>query len=293
MPPLVRLLRPEQWSKSLFVLVAPFFDRALLEAVLAPDLWLLLLGFSLAASAVYALNDATDAELDKLHPVKRFRPVAAGAISPRTAQQVSVLCALLALLASWGASVQTVPVIVGYLVINFIYSRWLKHVPYLDVLTITSGFLLRVVAGAQLTAVTHFSPWLYLCVFFLAFLLIMGRRHGELVELGSNAVLHRPSLRHFSLSFTTSAIWLCGLVLGTTYTGYALMATTRLVDSLWMGVTALPVWWGIGYYMKLVLTHNQGNDPARMLWEYPLLSASLLAYAVVTGLLIYIFVPGT
>ncbi len=293
MPPLLRLVRPGHWVKSLFVLVAPFFDGALLDAALALDLLLLLVGFSLAASSVYAYNDAADAALDRLHPAKRLRPVAAGIVSPRMAKRTAVLCALMALLASLGAGTQVVPVTFGYLAINFVYSLWLKHVPFLEILMIASGFLLRVVAGAQLTGVTHFSPWLYLCVFFLAILLIMGKRHSELVELGPRAVRHRPSLQRFSLSLTTCAIWLCGLVLGIIYTGYALMATTRVVSNIWMGITAIPVWWGIGYYMKLVLTDNKGGEPASLLWERPLLPAILLVYVTLTSLLIYVFMPGT
>ncbi len=292
MPPLLQLIRPGQWIKALFVLVAPFFDGSLLDGPLALDMMLLVMSFSLAASSIYALNDVSDSKLDLHHPSKRHRPVASGTIPTRTASQVSALCALLAIVASGGAGPQIVPITIGYLVVGHTYSLGLKHIPYLDVLMIATGFLLRVASGAQLTRVANFSPWLYLCVFLLALLLILGKRRSELVDLGKNAVAHRPSLRGFSLPVITITIWLCGLALASLYAGYALTATTRVVSNPWMGVTVIPVWWGIGYYMKLVLIHNKGSDPSTLLWEKPLLTVILLIYAGLTSFLIYTSLPG-
>ncbi len=291
MPPLLQLVRPQQWSKNFFVLVAPFFDGVLFDGTLLPAMGLLLLGFCLASSSVYALNDAVDAELDRYHPVKRQRPVAAGTISVRSAYLTAGLCALLAPLVSLGSSLQAATLVVVYLAVSHSYSLWLKHVPFLDICLIASGFLLRVSAGAQLVGVSHFSSWLYGCVLLLAVLLVVGKRHCELVELGPEAIKHRPSLRGLSQSLTTTTIWISGFVLAILYTGYALTATTRIVPSLWMGLTAIPVWWGIGYYMQLVLVHNRGSDPASLLWKQPLLMVCLLIYTVLSIFLIYIFVP--
>ncbi len=175
---LIRSMRPRQWVKNGVVLAALVFARqgdrlgSLLRALAAMAL------FSLLASAVYLFNDLLDRERDRLHPKKRFRPIAAGTLSP----MVAGVAALVLAAGSVGLAFWLAPrfgiVALAYLVLQVLYSTWLKHVVLLDVFAIAAGFVLRVVAGAVVIAVP-ISNWLYLCTLLLALFLACAETAGR------------------------------------------------------------------------------------------------------------------
>ena len=196
---LLKSMRPRQWLKNGFLFAAPFFDRQLLDpAVLGRTLAGFVL-FSLLSSVVYLVNDLSDLEADRQHPVKRYRPLAAGEIPVRTAQAaVAGLLLMIIPLSVW-LSPAFALICAGYFLLNLLYSHWLKHMVLIDVLVLAAFYLIRVGAGVVLIQVSTFSPWLYVFTTFLALFVGVGKRRAELNLLAEDANSHRKVLAGYTL----------------------------------------------------------------------------------------------
>src|SRR5688572_4877561 len=177
---LLKTMRLRQWTKNAFIFFGLIFDKQLFS--LAPFLRTLVgfFLFCLISSAVYLLNDIADIEADRQHPEKKYRPLASGELPTGIAQGTALILALVSL--SLGYLLE--PVFSGilgiYFIINLLYSRWLKHVPILDVMIISSGFVLRVAAGVALITVERFSPWLYMLTILFSLYIGLGKRRAEM-----------------------------------------------------------------------------------------------------------------
>jgi 4-hydroxybenzoate polyprenyltransferase len=203
-PPVLRVpyavlvsLRPHQWTKNLLVFAALAFSKHLYERgpfLTTVAAFLLFCGLS---GTVYLLNDVADFERDRLHPRKRLRPVASGALSRRFAGTTAVVLGLLCLAGSLALGPQFTACAAAYLGLNLAYSFRLKEVVILDVLTISLGFVLRAVAGGVAIAV-HISAWLLVCTTLLALFLALAKRRHELTSLTSRAHSHRSILAEYS-----------------------------------------------------------------------------------------------
>lgn len=206
---LLRATRPRQWAKNLLVLAAPLVGGRLLEPGVAGRAAAAFVVFVLASASVYLLNDLLDRDLDARHPVKRHRPIASGAVTPRAAGLAS---AVLALAAITGAFLLSGPelalVIIGYLAMTAAYSRWLKHQPLLDIALIATGFLLRAVAGGVATE-TALSTLFLVTATAGALFIAAGKRASELdaaVATGADAGQARPGLAQYSAGYLRT-IW--------------------------------------------------------------------------------------
>lgn len=286
---LVRLLRVKQWTKNAVVFAAFMFalgDRN--QDLAAWELWkvcLAALAFSLVSSAVYIFNDLRDAPQDRLHPIKKHRPIASGEVAP--AMAVGMACALLAagLGGAWRLGTDLFTVVGGYLVLQTFYTLWLKRIPLVDVVVISLGFVLRALAGAVVVHVL-ISPWLLLCAMLLAlFLGLCKRRHEKvnLAGLGTRAALDGYDERLLDLLITMagSAALVC-------YSIYTLWPET--VDKFgtpWLGATIPFVIFGLFRYMDLVYRQDQGDRPEHiLLTDGPLMADVALYGATVLGILL-------
>lgn len=266
-----RLLRPTQWSKNLFVLAALLFSGRATEPSVVADALIALAAFCLAASAVYAFNDVRDSDADRRHPVKRFRPVAAGEISTRHAITAAVVLAAasvgLALLvgrlaAGWLA---------GYLVLNVAYSLWLKQMVILDVFAIAAFFVIRLLVGAAAVEV-HPSVWLLLCGGLLALYLGFAKRRHELTVLGADSAGHRGVLAHYGPQFLDqiSAVLLAVTIVS--YLMYTLTSdTARMVGSEALSYGVPFVLYGVFRYLYLVHQRDLGTPTETVLSDRSLL----------------------
>lgn len=176
--PLLRTARPRQWVKNTLVLAAP----AAAGSLFSPATFVPVLGaagaFVLASAGTYFINDAFDASADRVNPAKASRPVAAGEISERTAYTVGVLLVLLALAVALPLGWPLVAVLGSYLVLTTAYSRWLKHIPVIDILVVAAGFVLRAVAGAVVTGIA-LSSWFLLVALFGSLFIVTAKRSAE------------------------------------------------------------------------------------------------------------------
>ena len=171
---LLQAMRPRQWAKNIFIFVGIVFDQSLFQ----PDAFLrVTLGFVLlcmTASTIYLINDIVDVERDRLHPKKKFRPIASGALPINIARTAAIILPVVALTGAYFLSPPLALVLVIYLILHITYSFYLKRVIILDIFAIAAGFVLRVVAGVVVISVQNFSPWLYTFMGLLSLFLAVG-----------------------------------------------------------------------------------------------------------------------
>lgn len=226
-------MRPRQWVKNLLVVAAPLAAGALLQVDVLMSTALAFITFCLSASGVYLVNDVRDAESDRAHPTKRRRPIAAGELSPATAIAVGLLLLIIApgvavLTQHWALGA----VLVTYELVQLLYSYWLKHQPIVDLAVVTSGFLLRAIAGG-VAASLALSQWFLLVASFGSLFIVAGKRYSEKRLVGA-AVSTRPALETYSEDYLRF-VW--EMAAAVTITTYALWAF-ELREA---GPTILPV----------------------------------------------------
>jgi 4-hydroxybenzoate polyprenyltransferase len=261
---LVKTLRPRQWTKNAFVFAALVFDGKLLHL---GDFLRTLAGFSLfcfISSAVYIFNDLADEESDRQHPLKRNRPIASGKLPKQVAIASGVTLTLLSLGLGFLLSWQFTLTILAYLLLMLAYSKWLKHVPILDVLILASGFVLRVHGGTTLITVERFSPWLYVLMTLLALYLGFGKRRAELALLAEDAGNHRKVLDGYTLPLLDQFIT---IVSGTTIVAYSLYTFFRpeTPGNHALMLTIPFVIYAIFRYLYLIQVKQIGGEPEEIL----------------------------
>lgn len=277
---ILKSMRPQQWVKNVFVLAPLFFSKAFLE----PDrLALGLLAaflFCLTSSAVYLLNDVFDVDKDRNHPVKKNRPIASGVLPIPIAKIASIVLGVGSVLAAFFIDVRFGAVLGGYLVMNFAYSAQLKHLAFIDVSIIATGFVLRVIAGA-LAIDVYISEWLFGCTFLLALFLALGKRqHEKRMVLEGRAdkvrkVLerYRPEHLDFGVLFVAGNTIAC-------YTVYTLTASLpdqplRAQDtpfaSPYLPFTIPFVIFGITRFYQLINTDSPHSPTDLLLRDWPFL----------------------
>ena len=259
--PLLRALRPIQWVKNVFVLAPIVFAEQLGESAVLGQAALAFLTFCFAASAVYLFNDLRDREEDRRHPLKCERPIASGALPTPAAGVAALILAAAALTIASSFGMFFTALVVIYLVINLLYSSGLKHVVILDVMAVSSGYVIRVLAGAEAIDV-EVSRWLLLCTIFLALFLIFSKRRHELELLADEAAEHRAVLSHYNPAFLDQMI---NVVTASTVVSYALYAvdadTVRRFGSDSLVYTVPLVLFGVFRYLYLIYQKKEKRNP--------------------------------
>lgn len=285
----LRALRPRQWVKNGFIFAALLFDGQLFH--IGP-LVRTSLGFALlcmASGTVYLLNDMVDLEADRQHPAKRHRPLASGKLPLRVAQVTAPILLLLTLAGSYWLSPAFALIVASYLLINFVYSYWLKHVPIIDVFIIATGFLLRVGAGVSLIEIERFSPWLYVCTTLLALFIGFGKRRAEIVLLAEAANSHRRVLDGYSIAFLDQLINIVSALTIMAYSLYTFSAENLPANHLMM--LSIPfVIYGVFRYLFLIHVEQRGGAPEEMLLKDRPLMATVVLWGVASTLVLY-FAP--
>jgi 4-hydroxybenzoate polyprenyltransferase len=285
--PVLVSLRPEQWTKNLVLFAALAFSKHLFEA---GPLLRSLLAFALfcgLSGAVYLLNDVADRERDRMHPLKRLRPVASGALSPRTAVGLAVIIGSASLALSFVLGLPFAAWASAYLALNLLYSFSLKQVVILDVLAISMGFVVRAVAGAVAISV-QISDWLLICTILLALFLTLSKRRHELTSLSDSAMDHRPTLQEYSPYLLDQMIAVVTASCVTAYAFYTTAQETRDKFQTDRLVWTLPfVLYGIFRYLYLVHRKEQGGSPTDMLLTDRPLLIDVFLWALAVVLIIY------
>ena len=284
----VASLRPKQWVKNLFVFAGVIFSQQLFTPLFWPALGAFAL-FCVLSGSMYLLNDVADAEKDRLHPTKRFRPVASGALPRGGALALGIGLLVASLVASFALSWRFGLVAAGYGVLLTAYSVWLKHLVILDVLAVAVGFVLRAVAGAVAIDV-EISGWLLICTVLIALFLAVGKRRHEYLTLSGNAAAHRPILAEYSEGFLDQMI---AVVTASTVTAYALYTmspeTVAKFHTRLLPLTLPFVLYGIFRYLYLLYRRQLGGNPSDLLLNDRALLLNTVLW--VLSLLVLIYAP--
>jgi len=252
-------LRPRQWTKNLLLFAGIVFAAKLGD----PGRWLAAFAafaaYCAASSAAYLVNDVRDLAADRLHPVKRSRPLARGELQPRTAVSIAVALAALAFALVAPLGLRSLACLTAFVALQGAYSMGLKAVELVDVLAIAGLFVLRASAGAIAVDV-RISDWLLVCTFLLALFVALGKRRAE---LGLDGVHARESLSGYSIALVDQLLAIVAAATIAAYTAYASTAH----DSRWLLATVPLVVHGLFRYLLLLHREGLGEEPETLLVE--------------------------
>ncbi len=284
---LVRALRPAHWVKNLLVLAPILFSQNLFHAGALVKGLLAFIAFCLVSSAGYLINDLRDLRQDRLHPMKRRRPLANGRLKARTALSVAVVVLVLGLAGGFVLDLGFGLVLLAYLLVSLAYTFAFKHIVILDVFANASGFVLRAVAGAVVIGVAM-SSWLLVCTTLLSLFLGFSKRRYELLLLKEEAGGHRQVLEEYDPRFLDMMI---GIVTASTVTSYALYTvseeTIQKFGTRNLLLTFPFVLYGIFRYLYLVYHRERGGDPIETALTDAAMIVNLVLWALATVLILY------
>jgi len=287
---LIRTMRPKQWTKNVFVFAALVFDRKLTDPLLFTKTIVAFILLCLISSTVYLINDLVDIEKDRQHPRKRQRPLPSGQLKPGVAIAAAVVIPAVCLPLSFLLDFYFGLIVTGYLLVMIAYSFWLKNIVIMDVLTIASGFVLRVAAGVPMVQVERFSPWLYVCTTLLALFIGFGKRRHELFLLQTNANNHRAVLNDYNRAFLDEMM---GVVTASTVMAYSLytFSAEGLPPNHAMMLTIPFVLYGIFRYLYLIHVREEGGTPEEIILRDKPLLADVLLWGLTVIVILYLFKP--
>jgi len=285
---LIKNMRLRQWPKNGFIFFGLIFDKQLflLEPFLRTVAGFFL--FCLVSSAVYLFNDIADVEADRNHPEKKFRPIASGRLPIGVAATTAILLTMIAIPLGYLLSPLFALILTAYLVINLLYSRWLKHVSILDVLIVSSGFVLRVAAGVILISpVERFSPWLYMITILFSLYIALGKRRAEMNLLAQDATAHRRVFDGYTIPLLDQYIT---IVSGMTMVAYSLytFSAPNLPENHSMMLTIPFVVYGIFRYLQLIQTGHAAGAPDEVALKDRPLQVTVLLWGLTVIAIFYL-----
>ena len=278
----IKAMRPKQWAKNVFLFAAIVFSLRFDDPEAIQNIMIAFFAFSFVSSSGYILNDARDIEVDKLHPKKKHRPLASGAVSLPIAYTEMVVIFVLGMSLAYYVNINLLWITATYFVTTMSYSLFFKNFVILDVMFIASGFLWRVIAGAIAIDV-KISPWLITCTAFLALFLGFNKRRGELMALGDSGT--RKNLKDYNLEMLQEyqAITTSGAIIS-----YALYTVLGPHNNPWLLITMPYVLYGIFRYIYLINQRGEGDAPDEtLLKDWPILINGFL-YVVTTVVVLLI-----
>lgn len=280
-------LRPDQWTKNLIVFAALIFAVKLLDPAALAYASAAFLIFCALSGAVYLINDVSDREQDRLHPIKRLRPIASGELLPGPALTFAAGLSVLALSAAFALRPAFGVAAAAYLALFVVYTRSLKHLVILDVMAIAIGFVLRAVAGGLVIRV-HVSNWLLVCTMLGALFLALAKRRHEMTLLAAGAKGHRRILEEYDPYLLDQMI---GVVAAATMVAYIIYCaspeTHAYFGTEWMVLTTPFPIYGLFRYLYLVHRRAGGGSPSDMLLEDRPLLACVALWGAAVVLIVY------
>ncbi len=277
---LIKLMRPHQYIKNLFIFLPLFFALKITDTNLLLNAIIAFIAFSLTASAIYTLNDYHDIEEDREHPKKKFRPLASGAI---TKPQAIVIMALLAaagcgLMAT--LSLPAVGILATYVVMNIAYSFYLKHIAILDVVIIAIGFVLRLFIGSAVTGIA-LSYWIVIMTFLLALFMALAKRRDDVLIYLESGKKMRKVIDGYNLQFLDTAMAIMASVVIVAYTIYTTSSTVmERFHTQYLYLTALFVILGIMRYLQIAYVHLDSGSPTKIVLKDRFMQLTILAWIV-------------
>jgi 4-hydroxybenzoate polyprenyltransferase len=279
-------MRPKQWLKNGLLFFGLVYARELTDPESVLRALIGFAAFCCISSAGYIFNDLRDLELDRLHPTKRYRPIAAGVVSRPLAGALALVLLLLAAGLAISLGTAFVGTCIAYVIITASYSLWWKHVVLLDVFGISAGFVVRVVAGAVAVDVP-ISPWLYVCTILGSLVIALGKRRSELGDEAYEVLAHRPALEHYTVAFLDQLITITATASVMAYSLYTFSAENVPRNQVMM-VTIPVVLYGVFRYLFLVQVRGLGGSPEELLLRDRSLAVCVILFLALSAAILYL-----
>jgi 4-hydroxybenzoate polyprenyltransferase len=287
MRPFIKLMRPKEWLKNSFLFLPAFFAGDIFNVA---DLMKIAAGafaFSLVASSIYIINDYNDREVDRIHPKKKNRPIASGAVKPPAALALMVVLAIIGFGIAFFINEWFFGILLGYFIMNLLYSAGLKNVPILDLFIVSLGFIFRTYSGGVIAGIAV-SSWLAIMIFLLALFLIIAKRRDDLVIYSETGEVVRKSSATYNLEFINSCLTMvCGVII----VAYIMYTQSPEVIQRWhseyLFATTIFVVAGIMRYLQIVFVEKDSGSPTSVLYRDKFVLITIVGWIVSFYLIIY------
>lgn len=284
----LKLLRPKDWAKNLFLFVPLFFAGELMNLELIKDIFWGFLAFSATASAIYIMNDYRDREDDKKHPVKCKRPLASGAVAPGAALVILGLLLVAGFGLAWFIRDKFFFILAIYFAINLGYSFGLKNIPILDIVLVAIGFVLRIKAGSVISFIP-LSEWIIIMVFLLALFMAIGKRRDDILLKLSSGTDMRKVVKGYSLDFMNTLLALVCAVIIVAYFMYTMSPeVTARLGTHRLYYTCLFVLAGIMRYLQIIYVMADSGSPTKILYKDRFIQVTLMLWVASYISIIYL-----
>lgn len=285
----IKLLRPAQWSKNLFVFLPLFFAQDIDNLPRLIAVAVTFLALSMASSSIYVLNDMCDVEFDRIHPEKCRRPIASGRVSLPIARLLYACLLLLSILiiAIFLPSTPMFIVLAAYLLINHAYSLWLKHVAILDVMLVAFGFVLRIIAGAVAAEVEP-SHWIIIMTFLLALFLVLAKRRDDVIKYERTQAVARRNVTAYNRNLLDHIITLVAAITLVSYIMYTVDdEIVARFDCKYVYATSIFVLAGILRYLQITLVEEKSWSPTKIIMRDRFLQLCVAGWLLLFAYIIY------
>ncbi|MFR9166065.1 MAG: decaprenyl-phosphate phosphoribosyltransferase [Dysgonomonas sp.] len=277
----IKLLRVNQWMKNFFIFAPVFFAFKFTDINAIINLCFAFVGFSFTASAVYIINDRCDIEADRLHPKKKYRPLASGAVSKKEAAVILslLLVAGIAIYVFVIADTDALLLLVAYFIMNIAYSLKLKQFAIIDVTIVAIGFVIRLFIGSFVSGV-HLSYWIIILTFLLALLLVLGKRRNDITILEETGKQMRKSLNGYNAEFLNAIIIVVVTAIIIGYILYTISPEVVARNGNYMYLTSLFVILGLFRYLQVLFVYKKGDSPTSLILKDRFLQIDIACWAV-------------
>lgn len=288
---ILKIIRPQQWVKNVFVLVPLFFGGSLLDATDITASVITFLAFSFVASSIYCLNDIVDVDDDRRHPKKCSRPIASGKVSVPQGYAIMAMMAVLSFccVATLSQNSLNVGIVIAtYLLLNIAYCLWLKRHAIVDVCVIAFGFVMRLLAGGLATDIP-LSNWIVLMTFLLTLFLSFAKRRDDVVMMNETGHAPRKNTIRYNLQFINQAITITATMTLVCYIMYTVSPEVeKRIGTHYLYLTSVFVLLGILRYLQLTLVDNKSGDPTKTMLHDKFLQAVVALWLLAFLVIIYI-----
>jgi 4-hydroxybenzoate polyprenyltransferase len=285
---IVESLRPKQWIKNFLVFAGILFSKNLFNSPMLLDVISAFFIFCLSSGVIYIINDIADVEKDRLNPLKANRPIASGRLKVRDAKIVVAILLPICLVISYSMGLEFFLVVISYILLQILYSFYLKNIPILDIFSISLGSVLRVVGGVVVINV-EISSWLFICTILLALFLAISKRRYELIALDQEAKNHRKVLAEYSPNLLDQMISVVTTSLLVTYTMYTISEeTVTRFGTKYLVFTVPFVLYGIFRYLYLMYQKGFGGSPESAIISDRPLMINVILWIIIVLILIYL-----
>ncbi len=284
---IIKLMRPHQYVKNLFIFLPLFFALKITDIALLTNAFISFIAFSLTASAIYTLNDYHDIEEDKQHPKKKYRPLASGAINKSQAIIIMTVLFIAGIILMTSLSLKATGILAAYVVLNIAYSFYLKHVAILDVTIIAIGFVLRLFVGSSVTDIP-LSMWIVVMTFLLALFMALAKRRDDVLIYLDTGKKMRKVIDGYNLQFLDTAMAIMASAVIVSYTIYTTSSeVVARVHSEYLYLTSLFVILGIMRYLQVAFVLKDSGSPTKIVLKDRFIQLTLIGWVLTFAWILY------